>query len=90
MQVTIQTIKEVLSDSDTIFMKQGKGGKTVHVSDGKSRSNSLLCGVTYSRNGRRQSYLFPLNISQVDSESMCKNCLANLNFRLASLLKAGN
>lgn len=85
MQVTVEQVQEITNDSNTIFMKQGKGGKTVHVSAGACRQNNLLCGVTYSRNGRRQSYLFPLNLTEVNVDSMCKNCLANLD----SMMKVG-
>jgi len=85
MQVTVEQIQEITNNADTIFMKQGKGGKTVHVSAGACRQNNLLCGVTYSRNGRRQSYLFPLNLTTVNVDSMCKNCLANLD----SMMKVG-
>ena len=87
--ITIQGVRNILNNCDTIFMKQGKGGKSVHLSDGACRTNNLLCGVTYSRNGNRQSYLFPLSITQADTLTMCKNCLAILHAKVQPV-KAGN
>ena len=79
MIITLDQIQAALNAPETIFMKQGKGGKVVHISAGACRDNNLLCGVTYSRNGRRASYLFALTgYKQMETESMCKNCVAIL------------
>jgi hypothetical protein len=74
--------------SQTIFMKQGKGGKVVHLSHGSVRVNNLLCGVTYSRNGSRSSYLFSLTgYTEMQISSMCKKCLEQIE--TYKKLKAG-
>jgi len=88
-QITIQGIKDILNDQDTIFMKQGKGGKKVHLSVGACRENNLLCGVTYSRNGNRSSYLFKLHFNQVETDLMCKDCLAIVHEKVQPVAKAG-
>ena len=88
--ISIQGIKEILNNPDTIFMKKGKNGNVVHLSDGAVRENNLLCGVTYSRNGNRQSYLFPFyKLEQIDTASMCKNCFAIVHTKVQSV-KVGN
>ncbi|CAB4161721.1 hypothetical protein UFOVP1201_4 [uncultured Caudovirales phage] len=89
MIITIDGIREIVGDVDTIFMKQGKSGKAVHISSGKSRSNVLLCGATRSRNGSRQSYLFPLFITKIETDLMCKDCVAILHERIQPLVTVG-
>jgi hypothetical protein len=83
--ITLNEIIAALPDNDdsqkTIFMKQGKGGKVVHLSAGSCRENNLLCGVTYSRNGNRSSYLFSLTgYKEIEIASMCKNCMAQVEW----------
>jgi len=79
MIITLDEIRATLNQPETIFMKQGKGGKAIHISDGACRENNLLCGVTYSRNGSRASYLFSLTgYKEMEKETMCKNCVAIL------------
>lgn len=65
-------------DTKTVFMRQGRGGKVIHLSAGSCRQNNLYCGATYSFGGSRRSYLFPLPIQEADTDQMCKNCLARL------------
>lgn len=73
----LEEARIALGEPETIFMKQGKSGKAIHLSVGACRENNLLCGVTYARNGRRASYLFALTgYEQMETELMCKNCVA--------------
>jgi hypothetical protein len=75
LKVTLVGIRLILNDQDTIFMKRGSG-KVVHLSAGDCRQNNLLCGVTYSRNGNRSSYLRALTgYTEINTTDMCKNCL---------------
>ena len=72
---TLVGIQAILNDSDTIFMRQGRGS-VVHLSAGSCRQNNLLCGVTYSRSGNRASHLMALTgYTEMPVESMCKNCI---------------
>ena len=74
-KITLVGIRIILNDEDTIFMKQGHG-KSVHLSAGATLANNLLCGVTYSRSGRRSSYIRPLTgYTEMDTELMCKKCV---------------
>jgi hypothetical protein len=82
--ITLAEIVEALSsksDADkTIFMKQGRG-KVVHISDGACRQNGLLCGITYSRNGSRASYLLGLTgYTEMPVSQMCKHCVASVEW----------
>lgn len=76
LKITLASIRLILNNNDTIFMKRGRG-KVVHLSVGDCRQNNLLCGVTYSRNGgRRDSYLYALTgYAEMATTDMCKNCL---------------
>lgn len=75
LKVTLAGIRLILNDENTIFMKRGSG-KVVHLSAGDCRQNNLLCGVTYSRNGSRSSYLHALTgYAEMNVSDMCKNCL---------------
>jgi len=75
LKVTLVGVRLILNDQDTIFMKRGSG-KVVHLSVGDCRQNNLLCGVTYSRNGSRSSYLRALTgYAEINTTDMCKNCL---------------
>jgi hypothetical protein len=78
MIISLSSVQAILNDTDTIFMKRGTG-KAVHISAGACRINNLLCGVTYSRNGGRASYIRALSgLKEVEVSLMCKNCLANV------------
>jgi hypothetical protein len=72
--ITIASIKAILNDENTVFMKRGKGEK-IHLSAGACRVNNLLCGVTYSRAGSRGSHIYALTIIEVPVQNVCKNCL---------------
>ena len=74
MNITLEGIREILADQDTVFMRQGRGA-AIHLSVGSCRANNLLCGVTYSRSGSRSSYIRPLSLSQADTSEICKKCL---------------
>lgn len=75
LKITLNSIRLILNNDDTIFMKRGSG-KVVHLSVGDCRQNNLLCGVTYSRNGGRSSYLHALTgYTEMETTDMCKNCL---------------
>jgi hypothetical protein len=83
--ITLTEIIAALPANDdsqkTIFMKQGKGGKVVHLSAGACRANNLLCGVTYSRGTGRGSYLFALTgYNEMPVSAMCKNCIAQVEW----------
>ena len=73
MNITLEGIREILADRDTVFMRQGRGA-AIHLSVGSCRANNLLCGVTYSRSGSRSSYIRPLSLSQADTSEICKKC----------------
>jgi hypothetical protein len=72
--ITLEEIRAILGDEATVFMKQGNG-KLIHLSAGDCRSNNLLHGVTYSRNGSRGSYIYALTLPSMPVELMCKKCL---------------
>ena len=74
--ITLASIRAILNNETIRFMKKGKGGKVAHLTDGVSKDNNLLCGITYSRSGNRSdSKLFPLYINESATDVMCKNCL---------------
>jgi hypothetical protein len=88
LKITLVGIRLILNDEDTIFMKRGTG-KVVHLSAGACRSNNLLCGVTYSRNGGRASHLRALTgYTEMNTTDMCKNCLKVVQDSVAPI-KAG-
>jgi hypothetical protein len=72
--ITIASVKAILNNDETVFMKRGTG-KKVHLSAGATRVNNLLCGVTYSRSGSRASYLRTYTAIEVPVQDLCKNCL---------------
>jgi hypothetical protein len=74
MEITIQGIREILEEGETVFMRQGRGAM-IHLSVGNCRANNLLCGVTYSRSGSRSSYIRPLSLSKASVNEICKKCL---------------
>jgi len=74
--ITLVSIKVILGNETIRFMKKGRGGKVAHLTDGISKDNNLLCGITYSRSGNRSdSKLIPLYILESQTDVMCKNCL---------------
>jgi hypothetical protein len=86
--ISIQEVRAMLKEETPItsFMRQGRGS-VIHLSEGDSKENNLLHGVTYSRNGSRASYIFRVSVDSVDSDNMCKKCLQALSTR-AELLAA--
>jgi ribosomal protein S27E len=74
--ITIEEIRTILADETTVFMKQGKSGKFIHISAGDCRNNNLLHGVTYARNGSRASYIYSVSYTSLTTDVICKKCLA--------------
>ena len=74
--ITIQEIRAGLQDEKTTFMRQGRGGKLVHISAGDVVANHVLHGATYSRSSMRQSYNWAISNTSIPVNSICKKCLA--------------
>jgi hypothetical protein len=72
--LVLAEVREMLKDNDIVFMRQGFGAR-VHLSDGDCRNNNLLHGITYSRNGSRNSYIYPISFDSVPEGTMCRKCL---------------
>lgn len=86
MNITLEGIRGILGDRDTVFMRQGRGA-AIHLSVGSCRANNLLCGVTYARNGSRSSYIRPLSLSQADTNEICKKCLKIVQEKITPITK---
>ena len=74
--LTLEGIRQILGDQNIKFMRKGRSGKAIHLSDGFSTNANLLCGVTYSRRSLKESAIFPVHIAEIEAALMCKNCLS--------------
>jgi hypothetical protein len=75
--ITIQEIRELLSDESATFARQGYHGKLMHISADKDIDVSLLHGST-SSSGEWQSVNYPSSVTAASKDTICKKCLSAL------------
>ena len=87
--ITLAGIREILKDDATVFVRQGRGGKAVHLSLGADiKHYGIKCGDFNRATERRASRLYPLHYTEIDNADMCKKCLKILQLAVTPMVGA--